>query len=137
MDTIKYRSGYRYQLAEDFSIEIPILPPEDISTRFIRLTRKGLLTLRADYATDGPSGPTADTRHTIRAAFVHDALYQLLRDGLLDAARFRGVADLIFRNILLEDGMNPLRAQLWYRGVAQFGEPNVDPASEKPVLTAP
>lgn len=136
LNSIQYRCGYRYQLASDFTIEIPILPPVDISTRFIRLSRLGVLTIRQDYSWDGPSGPTADTPSTMRAALIHDALYQLIRDGHL-GAESRGVADLIFKSVLIEDGVFPPRAEAFYRGVAQFGEPYVDPASEKAVMRAP
>ena len=133
---VTYRDNYRYQLYEDYTLEIPILPPEDVSTRFIKLTKRGVLTIREDYAWDGPSGPTADTKSTIRASLVHDALYALIREGLL-GPKSRGPADLIFRNILIEDGVFPPRAELFYRAVAIFGEPYADPASTKPILTAP
>ena len=136
MNHISYSEGYKYVLESDYEMEIPILPEQDISIRFIKLTKKGLLTIRRDYAFDGASGPTADTPSTMRAACVHDALYALLRSGQLDP-KYRGVADLIFRNILLEDGVFPPRAELFYRGVATFGEPFIDPKSEKPLLTAP
>ena len=134
---IKYRDGYRYQLCEDFSIALPILIDDDISGRFIKLTKKGVLTIRQDYAWDGPSGPTTDTPSTMCAALVHDALYQLMREGKLDATKWRPVVDRIFYNILLADGVLPARAALWYRGVSMFGEPNADPVNEKPVMTAP
>lgn len=137
MEQIAYRDGYRYQLAEDYTFASPILPDVDISTRFVKLTRAGLLTIREDYAWDGPSGPTADTLSTMRAALVHDALYSLMREGKLDHGRWRAVVDRIFRNILLEDGVFPPRAEFFYRGVQQFGDPYADPAHVKPVMRAP
>lgn len=136
MSHILFREGYKYQLAAEYQIEIPILPPEDISTRFIRLSKEGLLTIREDYAWDGPSGPTADTPSVMRAALIHDAIYALIRDGLLQMES-RGVADLIFRNLMIEDGVFPPRAEAFYRAVSIFAEPSANPASTKPIMRAP
>jgi hypothetical protein len=36
------------------------------------------------YAWNGPSGPTLDTRNFMRGSLVHDALYQLMREGRMD-----------------------------------------------------
>ena len=63
------------------------------------------------YGRDGPSGPTLDTRDFIRGSLVHDALYQLMREGLLDHSIHR------------EDGMTALRAWWVYQGVRLFGNP--------------
>ena len=136
MDQIQYYDGYKYQLAADYSIKVPITG-FSTSNRYIRLVPDGTLTIREDYAWDGPSGPTADTPDSMRASLVHDALYQLMRDGSIPEATFRPIADEVFHQILLEDGMLPLRAALWYKGVRMFGEPYANPAQVKPVLTAP
>lgn len=136
MNTLLYRAGYKYQTAAPFEIELPILPPADVSNRFIKLDRKGLLSIREDYSWDGASGVTLDDSTNMRPSLVHDALYQLLRDGLLDA-KYRGVADRIFYNLLKKDGMSPERAMIYFQGVSQFGKPYADPRSERPILKAP
>ena len=38
---IRYRSDYKYQLAEDYVVEVPILPKTDIRTDFIALDLVG------------------------------------------------------------------------------------------------
>jgi hypothetical protein len=42
---IRYRSDYKYQLAEAYVIDIPILPNTDIKTDFIELDIIGQLTI--------------------------------------------------------------------------------------------
>jgi len=95
---IKYREGYKYVLHETYSVQTSIRPPADIITPFITLTASGLLILRAGYASDGPSGPTIDTKNFIRGAFGHDADRDLDRwckeDGMWGIRRWwvlRGV----------------------------------------------
>jgi hypothetical protein len=136
MDTIAYRAGYKYQLAEDYTCAIEIRPPDPVSNRYLRLDADGTLTIRADYAWDGPSGPTFDTPSFMRGSLVHDALYQLIREGLI-APGYRQVADQILKRICREDGMSTIRAWWVYEAVRLFGGPSADPAAQHPVLRAP
>jgi hypothetical protein len=77
---IRYRSDYKYQLAEEYKISISIKPKSNIETEFIDLDTDGNLTVKNGYAWDGPSGPVKDTDENMRASLVHDALYQLMRN---------------------------------------------------------
>ncbi len=76
---IRYRSGYKYQLVDDYSVKVRVKPDENISTEFIALDKDGVLKMNQGYAWDGPSGPTIDTKNFMRGSLVHDALYQLMR----------------------------------------------------------
>jgi hypothetical protein len=135
-DSIFFRDGYRYQLVESYQMEIPVHPEEDIITEWLLLNRKGFLSIMRGYAWDGPSGPMPDFSNAMRGSLVHDALYQLIRIGRLDAT-YRDTADKLLRTICLEDGMSHPFAELVYQGVHLFGNPYADPASEKPVIEAP
>lgn len=136
-DRIRYRAGYKYQLVNDYQVQLRFVRPAyDIETEFIRLTRDGVLWTRHGYAWDGPSGPTRDTPDSMRGSLVHDALYQLMRDGWL-SLEYRGKADREFLVILLEDNMNPTRASLWYTAVMLAAEKSATPAGEHPMLEAP
>ena len=75
MKYISYKSGYKYQLYEDYAVMIGMIPPDDVVTDYIELNSDGLLTIRKGYAWDGPSGPTIDTLNFMRGSLVHDALY--------------------------------------------------------------
>lgn len=134
---IAYRSGYKYQLRLPYRDRIEIRPPAPIRTRFIRLDLDGSLEIEAGYAWDGPSGPSIDTANFMRGSLVHDALYQLMREGYLDAAVHRLQADRTLRRMCIEDGMSRLRAAWVYFFVRRFGDPHADPARRRPVKWAP
>lgn len=131
---LKYRD-VKYQLADHLVLMTLVKPKKNIVTDMIELDKKGMLALRKGFACDGPSGPTLDTCDSLRASFVHDALYQLIGLGHLNADEDRYYADLTFYNILVEDGMPGFRAWAWYRAVRIFGE---EPAKRQaPIKYAP
>lgn len=134
---ILYRSGYNYQLAENYQIKIAIRPSADIDHPFIALDRQGNLTVKAGYAWDGTSGPVIDTDNNLRASLVHDALYQLIRNRSLSARECKDKADRLFQKLCKEDGVAPPVAQLYYEALKKFGKPATEPKNEKPVLRAP
>jgi len=137
MKSIAYRGGYKYQLQEGYSLEISIRPAAAVGNDYITLDPQGALRIAKGYAWDGPSGPTIDTANFMRGALVHDALYQLMREGLLDHSLHREAADRILQSLCREDGMSALRAWWVYQGVRLFGKPASDPAQLRPVLWAP
>lgn len=133
---MKYRKGYKYQLAEDVMLQTPIQRPNDIYTQFIDFKKSGLMIIRSGYAWDGPSGPTIDTKSSMRASLVHDAFYQLIRNKLLPI-KLRANVDFLFYRLLLKDGMWKWRAKLWHREVSKWAEPAADPKNVKEVYEAP
>lgn len=137
MKCIAYKAGYKYQLKEPYAVRIDLRPPVAIHTAFIDLELDGTLALRNGYAWDGPSGPTVDTLNFMRGSLVHDALYQLMREGHLDHRVWREAADRILQAICREDGMSAARAWWVYHGVRLFADPAADPAADKPVIRAP
>ena len=134
---IRYRSGYKYQLASLYRVKINIQPRNDIVTEFVDLDQQGHLLIKRGYAWDGPSGPTRDTPDFMRGSLVHDALYQLMRQRRISKDRWRKKADRELKRICLEDGMSKRRANKVYRGVRLFGNPSASPKSKKKVHTAP
>lgn len=119
--------GYKYQLMEDYPLQIKILPKAPITKGFIRLTKTGKLTIKRGYAWDGPSGLTLDTRNFMRGSLVHDALYQLMRERHLDHVKDRKRADALLHDICREDGMSKLRADYVYKAVRTFGLKSAKP----------
>lgn len=69
-----------------------------------------LLVIRAGYWWDGPSFIAIDTPDFMRGSLVHDALYQLMREGKL-SKKYRKYADKLCVQICKEDGM-----AWWRRG---------------------
>lgn len=137
MNQIRYRSGYKYQLKEDYADSIGITPVTPITTDFIDLDEDGNLIVRGGYAWDGPSGPTYDSTNFMRGSLVHDALYQLMREEHLDYKVYRVQADKLLAKQCREDGMSAIRAWTVYQGVHFFADPAAAPAAKKPTLKAP
>ena len=136
MQPIKYKAGYKYQIAEDYTLHGLSLPTAYAhNSQFLTLTSASL-TIRQGYASDGPSWPAWDTDTFMRGAFVHDALYQAIRMGWLPEEA-REYADKLLRQICLADGMNPLRAWWVYKGLRIGGAKAADPSNVKVVLCAP
>lgn len=136
MPIIEYKDGYKYQLYEEYSIKTGIKPDQILASGgFVKLGTDGTLTTKKGYAWDGASGPVIDTPRNMRGSLVHDALYQLMRGGLLKGER--KAADKLFQKICIEDGTNELLAWGYYRFLRKFGGSYTKPGSGRPVLTAP
>lgn len=135
--TVRYQGGYKYQLALTYRDCIPIYPAVDIEIRFISLSTGGDLEIRFGYAWDGPSGPTIDTANFMRGSLVHDAIYQLMRMGLLDRGAWKEPADRLLQAMCVQDGMWKARAWWVYQGLAVGGEGATLAENRKPVLVAP
>lgn len=108
-------NNYKYQLREPFQYQTDITG-YDADHSYITLDQNGLLKIKENYAWDGASGPTWDTKNSMRASLVHDAFYQLLRLELVPQSEIVP-ADKLFRKMLVKDGMSKLRAWVWYRGL--------------------
>jgi len=134
VDRIRYKDGYKYVLNDDYAVQLEIKPEIFIYSDFIRFDTDGILYIKKGYAWDGPSGPAIDTKNFMRGSLVHDALYQLLREGRLAAQR-REAADHELWKICLQDGMTWLRAWWVYQGVRLGGGPAA--SVESHVLEAP
>lgn len=135
-ECIRFAQGYKYQLRAPYVTQLEIRPPHGCGTDWITLDVDGNLTVRAGYAWDGASGPTIDSKSSMRASLVHDALFQLMRLGLLPDSFF-APANEIFHRMCEEDGMFGPRAWLWYHAVRIFAKPATDPAAESPDVCAP
>lgn len=131
---ICYRVGYKYVTARDHVFKVAVHPELLIVTPFIRLGADGTLWIQAGYAWDGPSGPTIDTPDSMRGSLVHDALYQLMREGFLDRKLWREPADVEMRRIMLEDGMLPARAEAWFMAVRAFAEHATMPSAARELV---
>lgn len=135
MNKIKYKKGYRFQIHKACERKIPIIIQRDIRTRFISMSRGGLLRIEAGYAYDGPSRPAIRTKNFMRGALYHDALYELMRKKLLDATLCRAIADQVMVDICQEDGMCRLRRWWVKKGVRSFGGRST--RRERKIHTAP
>lgn len=137
MECISYKDGYKYQLSQAYATVITIKPENDIDFDFIKLNSDGAISIKKGYAWDGPSGPTIDTLNFMRGSLIHDALYQLMREKIIDKDIYRKPADQLLRNMCREDGMSSIRAWWVYKGVRFGGDSAASPSNKKPVIRAP
>ena len=122
--TYRELDDYKYQVKENFVIQTGIYGVNAL-TEFISLERDGLLRIKANYAWNG-SNWSSDKRAMI-ASLVHDALYQLMRLGLLSRTVFRKPADALYRDLCIAEGMSKIEASVRYRGLRWFAEGSTYP----------
>lgn len=133
--SIYFKRGYEYQLEEDYQhilTEGCSLPLFYHSKYIVAVGTR--LTIKAGYAWDGPSGPTMDSKNSLRASLIHDVLYQLIGIDILSDT-FRKAADKELYAVLLEDGMSKFRAYPWYLAVRSFG--GIANRTQTPIEVAP
>lgn len=136
MGRMEYQKGFKYQLTKDMIVFIPALKKYgDLSCDFIHL-KNGYLTLIKGFAWDGASGPTFDTRSSMRGGGVHDAIYKLIRLELLPP-EVKEIADDILEFVCVGDGMWEWRAGAWHTAVDRLADAAADPKNKKKVLIAP
>lgn len=116
----KIRRKFKYNLHADveYSTNMEIDSSKDLG--YLAIDTAGNLSIRKGYSWDGPSGPTIDTKNFMRGSLIHDALYQLMREGVL-RQDVRDEADQIFRETCIQDGMSKLRAWSVYQAVKIWG----------------
>ena len=131
-----YVGGYKYQSRNDMVFQTYIYPDTDIVTDLIILRRDGWMWVSKYFAWDGCSGPTWDDATNMCAGLAHDAIYSLMRMGLLPMS-FRPAADSELHRLMMRDGAHKIRADYYRWGVNQFAGRCADPGAAKVVKVAP
>lgn len=116
--TMEYQKigHYKYRLAKDYRINTGIMP--SAHNDYISLD-KGILIVKKHYAWDGSSW--SFDKNSIVASLVHDALYQLMRERLLNK-KHRQAADLLYRDICIACGLWKIHANFRYKMLRMFGK---------------
>ena len=118
--SIKYRERrYKYQLVEDAMRQTDITE-FDVSQPFFYLKPNGMLGARAGYAWDGLT-LVPDTPEALKPSLYHDALYQMIREGMVPLS-CRKAADYLFYVLCIENGMSKAAANIYYQGLKTFGK---------------
>jgi hypothetical protein len=115
---MEYKSGYRYQLQEAYSVQTCVYQHCDITIEYVQLTATGLLTIKEGYAWDGATW-CPDFNTVLRGSLVHDALCQLIDLHLLDEKHQQRANEELYK-ICLQDGMYPWLARLIYTCVSIY-----------------
>ncbi len=127
---MKYREigKYKYQLAERLIHKVGLPDAIGLSGDFVRIENSELI-LRKYYAWDGSTVPMKKWLKIVgwksdkfckKASVIHDALYQLMRAGLLDKD-YKDIADQLYRGLCVKGGMSKWQANLRYWALNKFG----------------
>lgn len=119
-----------YILAGDYEGFAPFMPSNLILTSYGTFKLSGAYEVFSGFLFSA-SFPAINTLDSRRAAMCHDFFYSLMKEGYLDR-KHRYAVDYLFYNMLIEDGMIPLRAWLWFRAVRFGGDNALD--SPKPAI---
>ena len=115
---------FKYEMMKDREVTTTMYGFGEIDTEFFKLTSDGIMTIRAGYRWDGPSGPTVDTPSFMRSSAVHDVCFQIMREGLIpDSTRegFFRSANYDLKSISRKDGMLKSRSCVVKFSVDKFG----------------
>lgn len=133
---MKFRSGFKYQLAETEVWLLDFKPKKDVVTKFCSLNTEGLLRLEEGFAWDGASGPVIDRPSNQAASAVHDALYRMMRKGLIDHHRWRE-ADMEFAKVMRKCGAWSITIQADLAGLWLVQGRAALPENKAPVFCVP
>ena len=131
---------YKYKTTRLYHLMLRFKPLANINGRYYQFLTNGYLLICKDYVWDGASGPTLDTKNTMRASCVHDVLYQMIREQKL-RLEMKDNADKELARIMEEDWKacniltktwNKVRSSYYYWGVRLFGRWSCVPGSQKP-----
>lgn len=136
MSKIYFLKDIKYLTVQTATFQTDFRPVSDIHWRWLHLDTSGLLTIDHGYAWDGPSGPVIDRSTNQRGSLCHDALYQLMRQGLLSHKDWK-MADNEFFKILEEDGAWSLTIWVNKKGLAIAGGSAAHPKNARKVYSAP
>jgi hypothetical protein len=134
-DYITYISKVKYQTTSPYSFKCGIHGCIG-GNSYVEIDPSGLIQIRSGYCWDGPSGPTVDTPDAMRGSLRHDALYQLVRLGVIDDSN-RQHADEIYAAACLEDGMPGIRETIHFKALRLFGASSTNHTAERHGLRAP
>lgn len=77
-----------------------------------------------------------DVDSVMRAGLLHDALYQMIREGVIDY-RFRKLADRQFRRMIIADGFPRVFAWIAYAALRMFARKAATTATESHIQFSP
>ncbi len=137
-DRIFYRktNTYKYVTEKDAVITLPNSFFGPISHGEYLTIKGGVLIIKKGYRWDGPSGISLDTKSFMRGSLFHDALYQLLREGVF-SIDLRKAADKLLIAHCKKDKMNWFRRQYVYAALRIGGRSSARPSNSRAIQTAP
>lgn len=126
---MRYRKGFKYQLAEPLHLQTSFRPERDLVSDFVVLRTDGVLELLKGFAWDGPSGPVIDRESNMIASGGHDGLYRLMRKRLLHYTMW-SLADECYGAWLKDGGAWSITIWIAMKGLAIAGGVEAHPKNQ-------
>ena len=126
---MKYRKGFKYQLATPLRLKTSFRPKIDLVSDFVILRTDGDLELLKGFAWDGPSGPVIDRSSNMKASAGHDGLYRLMRKWMLPHTKW-AEADQCYGKWLKEGGAWNITIWANMKGLALAGGSAAHPKNQ-------
>lgn len=135
--SLKYSKGFKYQVNREIWFKTKITG-HSASWKWLSLTSDGWLYIQSGYCWDGASGPTIDSKSSMRGSLVHDALYQLMRrEKIPRDEKTRQKVDEELRTWCMKDGMLKCIARVWFWAVQKFAKSASHPDNKRKTYTVP
>jgi len=123
-------TGYKFGTLEieKIKVDLPNGKQDSLSNAYRWLTLKGgVLTIRKGYAWNGSSVPLKQwtswlwdsDKYCKKASLIHDALCQLMREGILSKIH-KEYADTLYREMCIEGGMGEKEADIRFWCLRRF-----------------
>ena len=128
--SIRYKEGFRFYLAEDFQIHVEGLPEVSVSEVYKMALSAGNLRISRGYMWDG----FWRNKKFIRGFLVHEAMCHLIRLGYL-SYDWKARANSVLYELLVEDGI----PQCFALGIKKFLDifGRISSNGGRKVMTAP
>jgi len=122
---IAYTNADKFVLGRDEYFDLDFAPEYPVENSYAKFTPDGVLKIKRGFLWSA-NFPAMNTDNTKPASLVHDAGYDLIKDGLLPRQQFKDLFDMAMRDILLECGILDARAWAWYMAVQIGGNNALD-----------
>ena len=140
---MKYQKVQGFRVVEAWSYQTDIATDRTIETQYVDLI-EGLLVMKPGFCFEGSiPGPRWFAKllgfigkKSKRGYCGHDAVYDLIKNGLLEPF-WKEAADALMHEIHLKDKMSRPAAKIVYRSVVAFADFAIDPANRSKMMTAP
>jgi hypothetical protein len=116
---MKYLTGFKFVVFDDFSRQTNI-KGFNVTLGLTSLDENGLLSIRKNFAWDGSSAPILDFRSTLEGSCDHDALCDMVNQGLLPSY-LQPIIDQVYYDVCREKGFPEILARIrlivirWYQ----------------------
>lgn len=140
---MQYQKVQGFRVYKTWEYQTKIATDRIIRTYYIDLI-KGLLVMKKGFCYEGSApGPKWVLKalgilgkKSKRGYCAHDAIYDLIRNGLLEPF-WKKFADDLMHEIHLKDRMVKPAAKFVYKSVTTFADFAIDPANRMKILKAP